>query len=45
MAKSSTPLRLESTLVEAAEQARKLAHRSVAGQSSTGPHWGRYWRV
>jgi hypothetical protein len=32
MAKSSTPLRLESTLVEAAEQARKLAHRSVAGQ-------------
>ncbi len=32
MAKSSTPLRLEHTLVEAAEQARKLGHRSVAGQ-------------
>ena len=32
MAKSSTPLRLEDTLVEAADQARKVAHRSIAGQ-------------
>tara|TARA_A100001391_G_scaffold198051_1_gene179191 strand:+ start:303 stop:725 length:423 start_codon:yes stop_codon:yes gene_type:complete len=32
MAKSNTPLRLERTLVEAAEQVRKVAHRSVAGQ-------------
>jgi ParD-like antitoxin of type II bacterial toxin-antitoxin system len=42
MAKSSTPLRLESTLVEAAEQARKLAHRSVAGQIE---YWASLGRV
>ncbi len=42
MAKSSTPLRLESTLVEAADQARKLAHRSIAGQIE---YWASLGRV